>query len=604
MAHPGPQPLPAELKKFRGTYQRWREVERGGLSSGDDGMRHPVAGITYGSGKDYLGMAEAYCQGVQDGSIVACQSVHKAVARFQRMRERALDSACPFLFSPEHVVGVCYFAEQCPHVEGRWTTETVTLEPFQVFILAACYGFRMRDTGLRLVTVVFFQVARKSAKSTLVAIAALYHLVEEDEAGAQVVCAATTGAQARLVFGVMQRMVRKSHWLRHFGLQVFANAITLEKDGSKAMPINSKSSTQDGLNPSFISLDESHGQTFELRDVLMSAMGARTQGTMWCPTTAGYDLTSVGYALRQSAEKILDGVIESDHTFVAVYELDDGDDWRDERNWIKAAPMIGVTPRWPYVRKYFSDCQATPGMSGEFETKICNRWLHAANRAIPIEQWDACADPRLRLEQFEHDLCWIGVDLAERDDIAAVALNFRHEDLIVSFVKGFLPTDVIHERAKAVPEYRQWLKVDDLEATVGNLTDYSRIEEYLDECCRRFDVQDIVIERYGALHLAANLQKKGVTVTVESKRAQVCTPPMKELLARLKTKRFRHTGASFLRWQASNLCLERRRDGSMLPTKDNAESSNKIDAIDAILWGWHSLLRAHTAAQNVDIFFI
>ena len=45
-------------------------------------------------------------------------------------------------WSPEHVQDVCSFIERLPHVEGRWTTATIQLQPWQVFILAACYGFR------------------------------------------------------------------------------------------------------------------------------------------------------------------------------------------------------------------------------------------------------------------------------------------------------------------------------------------------------------------------------------------------------------------------------------------------------------------------------
>ena len=57
-------------------------------------------------------------------------------------------------------------------------------------------------------------------------------------------------------------------------------------------PINAKASTQDGLNPSCIVLDESHAQTFELHDVLKSSQGARANPLLLCPTTAGYDLLS------------------------------------------------------------------------------------------------------------------------------------------------------------------------------------------------------------------------------------------------------------------------------------------------------------------------
>ena len=80
----------------------------------------------------------------------------KAVEQFERMRRRAAERACPFLFSAAEANAVCTFVEQLPHVEGRWTTDTVRLEAWQIFILVACFGFRRRVDGRRLVTTVFF----------------------------------------------------------------------------------------------------------------------------------------------------------------------------------------------------------------------------------------------------------------------------------------------------------------------------------------------------------------------------------------------------------------------------------------------------------------
>jgi phage terminase large subunit-like protein len=546
--------------------------------------------------RDYVAVADAYVAGVLAGRIVSGRWVRLACQRFRRMRKVAQRSSASYTWSSSHVQDVCGFVEQLPHVEGSWGSSTIHLEPWQIFILAACYGFRRSD-GRRLVTTVFFEVARKSAKSTLVAACALYHLAVEQEPGAQVICGATTGQQARIVFGIMQRMVRRARWLRELGLQVFANAITHEAIGANARPINAKSSTQDGLNPSFISLDESHAQTFELRDVLVSAMGARPDGMIWCPTTAGYNLTSVGYALRSTAQKILDGVIASDHTFVVLYELDEGDDWKDESTWVKAAPMIGITPTLDYVRRYCADAQQTPGMQGEFETKVCNRWLHSASTWLSMPAWDRCVDAAVRLDAFAQEPCWIGVDLAERDDIAAVALTFQRDGLVYVFVRGYLPELVVADRARAVPEYREWVKAAELITTPGNMTDYATIEADLRGWCEQFDVQEIVIERFGALHLAANLSNDGLPARIESKNAKVFTPPAKELEARIKAGKLRHTGSSFVKWQVSNACVERRRDGSLLPTKDGPESPNKIDAVDAILLALSSLLQTATTAD-------
>jgi phage terminase large subunit-like protein len=587
--------IPDAEKNRRGTAQRCR-------------LTKPIATRTPSRAKkqqtrtaptNFPAVADAYTRDVLAGRVVACKWTQLACRRFQRMRQRR-----DLTWAPAEVQRVCAFVERLPHVEGRWATPTITLAPFQVFILAAVYGFRRVD-GSRLVATVFFQVARKSAKSTLVAACALYHLVEEREPGGQVVCGASTGSQARIVFGIMQRMIRRAGWLRQRGLQVFANAITFDPTHGNAKPINAKSSTQDGLNPSFISLDESHAQDFTLHDVLKSAQGSRVSPMLMAPTTAGYSLTSVGYALRGTAMKVLEGVLEADHLFCVLYELDEGDDWRDEATWVKSAPMIGTTPTLDYVRRYRDDAVATPGMQGEFEVKIANRWLHSATTWLPIAAWQRCADPTLTLDSFEHEPCWIGVDLAERDDIAAVALVFRRGPLVYVFVRGYLPALVVRERAQAVPAYRQWVADGELVVTDGNMTDYPTIEADLRADCERFDVKDIVIERYGALNLAANLTTSGLPAYIESKNAKTFTPPAKELEVRVKTQTIRHTGSSFLTWQVSNACAERRRDGSLLPTKDASNSPNKIDAMDAILLALSRLLVMSTAeapAYGIYVF--
>lgn len=540
---------------------------------------------------DFTDIALAYVADVLAGRIVAGQWTVKACRRFDRMRQQAADPTCSYRWSREHVQHVCAWISQLPHVEGRWTTDTITLQPWQVFVLAASYGFRRRSDDGRVVTTVFFQVARKSAKSTLVAGAALFHLAVEQEPGAQAVCGATTGAQARIVFGIAQKMIRRSAWLRDLGFTVWAHSITF-RDDATMRPINAKSSTQDGLNPSFICLDESHGQDFGLHDVLKSAQGARPDPMLWAPTTAGHSLVSVGFALRSAAMKILDDVVASDHTFAVLYELDPDDDWRDEQVWVKAAPMIGITPTFDYVRRYRDDAIATPGLQGEFEVKVCNRWLHSASTWLSMPAWARCVETTLKLDDFAGEPVYIGVDTAERDDIAAVAIAVPRGDLVYLFARGYLPADVVHERARTVPEYRRWVESGELILTDGNFTDYSRIEADLRALCDTFDVRDLVIERYGAVAMAANLANDGLPARIESKNAKVFTPPSLELEARIKAGKVRHGGSSFLTWQISNCCVERRRDGSLLPTKESAESPNKIDAVDAVLLALSALVQA------------
>ena len=101
------------------------------------------------------------------------------------------------------------------------------------------------------------------------------------------------------------------------------------------------------------------------------------------------------------------------------------------------------------------------------------------------------------------------------------------------------------------------------------------------------------------------LRSTGLPATVESKNAKTFTPPAKDLEARIKARQLRHTGSSFLTWQVSNCCIERRRDGSMLPTKESPMSPNKVDAVDALLLALAAMLATPTVpAYEPKMFFL
>jgi phage terminase large subunit-like protein len=546
--------------------------------------------VPRGTGRDYGLVARQYAADVLGGRIPACQWVRLACERQDRDSMRAAtDPAWPYVWSDAHAAEACAFLEQLPHVEGTWSTPTITLQPCQVFWVACLFGWRHRaHPARRRFTLWYLEIGRKAAKSTLMAGIALFHLLKEHEAGASVVCGASTGSQARIVFGIAQRMVARSPWLRAQGLQALANAI-VTPDGS-CKPVNAKASTQDGLNPSCIVLDESHAQKFALHDVLKSAQGARTNPLMLCPTTAGYDLLSVGYALRTTLTKVLEQVFDAEHLLGHIYTLDDGDDWRDARVWEKANPMIGVTPTREWVQSYCADAQLTPGLEGEFRVKVCSEWLQSAKAWLSMARWDACADETLRLEQFAGQRCWIGGDLAQTDDLAAVALCFEHGADIVAFVTCYLPRDVVVERARAVPAYASWAKAGILQMTEGTMIDYARIEADILAWCRTFNVVALRFDQYGSAGIVSSLAAAGFPAAILDKSRKTFTPPARELEARVKHARFRHDGNPCLKWMASNAVVTRGVDDSILPKKEGPESPNKIDGIDAILQALSAML--------------
>src|SRR5262249_36936850 len=299
------------------------------------GVRPKPVGV-----RDYPALARGYARDVLDGRIAAGQPLIWQVERQERdLARSATDPSWPYVWSEKHVIDYCAFAESMQHIEGTWATSNIMLEPWQIFQDVLLFGWRRRDDDRRRrFTDWYEELARKGAKSVRAAIRLLYCFLREGENGPQVKCAATTGAQSRIIFDVIRKMVQRSPALREeYGLTVYANAITCDVNGGSLQPMNAKSSTQDGLSPSAYCVDELHAHKDRgLFDVLKSARGARLNPLSLYVTTAGYNLLGVCYEQRTILLKVLQQVFEADHFGGCIYTLDEHDEWTDERVWIKA----------------------------------------------------------------------------------------------------------------------------------------------------------------------------------------------------------------------------------------------------------------------------
>ncbi len=137
-----------------------------------------------------------------------------------------------------------------------------------------------------------------------------------------------------------------------------------------------------------------------LFDVLYSARGSRLNPLSLSITTSGYNMLGVAFEQRTFLLKILQQIFEADTYFGVVYTLDEGDDWRDARLWVKSNPGLGVTPQWDEMRGYAYKAQHSPDSEGEFKTKRLNLWLSSSSAWLPMDAWNRCADRSLSIEAF------------------------------------------------------------------------------------------------------------------------------------------------------------------------------------------------------------
>ncbi|MHB8285268.1 MAG: terminase large subunit [Caulobacteraceae bacterium] len=569
--------------------------------------------------RDYAGIAEKWAKGVVSGAVVAGKLTKLACKRHLGDLKRSKKAGWAYYFDSWHAGDICDFIEKLPHVQGNWCTcpngkrgehlercGLIDLEAPQIFILAVIFGWRRHDDARRRFAYAYIEMARKGAKSTLTAGVALYCLSCEDEVGPEIYVGATTGAQALKVFAPAQAMARKTpDLLEAFGLQVWAKSIVCQGNSGFIQTVNSKGSTNDGHNPHLAILDELHAhKERSLFDVMQSGMGARSNPLMWVITTAGFNTHGICYEQRTYVQKVLEGSLEGDHVFGIIFTIDEGDDPYDEKVWAKANPMLGVTPRLTKMREYARDAKASPAAEGNFKTKNLNIWLNAASAWLNAAQWKACADTNLSWEDFDGLDCWIGGDLADKDDITALVLAaFRpHPDFadqvglaacqLIIKPMFWLPAAVLeqadHAQGRGPAPYRSWAEHDYLQLTPGDWVDHNAIEAVIRGWDARYAIQRGTFDQFAAAQAMAsrlNEDRGEATFEILHKKASAVTNPAKELEARVKAgpRRLLHDGNPVMNWMASNVVVERRVDETIIPKKESKMSPNKIDGIDALV---------------------
>lgn len=533
--------------------------------------------------------------------------IRQAAKRFLGDLKRASKKDCPFFFNPNEANKACGFVEDLPHVEGQWDTPTIILHPAQIFFIVQLFGFRNRDTGTRRFTSALYATARKSGKSTIAAAILLYCLCCEKEPGAQVISAATTFPQASIIFNVAKRMSEKTPDMREFfGIECWAKAISRFETGSSFKPIHAKASTQDGLNPSHVGLDEIHAhKTADLLNVLTSAAGARSNPLWLYTTTEGYTSPGPWGEIRDFAKKLLDGVFgyDADHFLALFWAVDEDDNEFDEACWGKANPLIDVNPHLlTAIRKEAVEAKQMPSKLAEFRIKRLNRPAASVDGWIDLVAWQKCSGD-VDLDWLAKYPCYGGLDLAATTDLCAFRLVWNVEETIYTYGWRWCPESAVAYRTErgTVP-YAAWVTSGAIKQTDGNVVDYSIIEADVKAACERFKVKSIGFDRWNASDLVNRLTEADIPLIEFIQGTKSYHPAMQELERAYIAGNLRHGGDPVLNWCASNIVARRDQNLNMAP--DKKKSADKIDDMAALLMAVGVMVGGTEKPAEYDIFFV
>ncbi|MCK7349294.1 MULTISPECIES: terminase large subunit [Enterobacter cloacae complex] len=557
-----------------------------------------------------VNMANQYARDVLNGKILACKSIQLACHRHFNDLKISLDKDYPYRFDRELAERACRFVQLLPHSSGDLAGQKLKLEPWQAFAFSSIFGWVTKKTKKRRFREAYIRVARKNGKSFFAAGIGTYMFCADGENSAEVYCGATTMAQAKKVFTPARQMADRLPSLRSkFNISVWVDSLT-RPDGSLFAPIAGKPG--DGDSPHCAIIDEYHEHdTDHMYEAMTLGMGARSQPLTLIITTAGTSLESPCYDKDKQVKEMLNGHVPNDRLFGLIYELDEGDDWTDPTNFIKANPNLDVSISYDDLLAEMEVAKQVPRKVNAFKTKRLNIWVSGKAAFYNMTQWHAAADKSLRYEDFAGEDYYLGLDLAQRLDLnAGVGVFVREIEGKKHYYcirpKFWVPEDTVRSTdpkiAKTADRYVKFVEMGALEATDGAEADYREILASIIDLQEidKVRVSEIPIDPSGATALSHELQDHGFEPISIRQDYTNMSPPMKELEAALAGGRFHHDGNPVLSWCISNVIGKNvpGSDDIVRPTKGDKQS--KIDGATALFMAiGRAMLNGRASNQSV-----
>lgn len=529
-----------------------------------------------------LDQVQRYASEVVSGKIVAGKLVRQACQRHLDDLKNGHERGLWWDVAAAHRA-INYFREVLRLAEGEHAGKPFILEPPQAFIVGSLFGWKGND-GYRRFRNAYVEMGKGSGKSPMAGGVGLYMLTADGEAGAECYAAATTREQAGILFKDAVKMVDQSPSLsariHQSGKNHVFNLAHLAS-GSYFRPVSSEGKGLDGKRVHYAALDEVHEHpTATVVDKMRAGTKGRRQALIFEITNSGFNRQSVCWHHHEYSEKILEGSVSDDAWFAYVCQLDEGDDWRDEKVWIKANPNLGVTIPLKYLREQVREAIGMPSKENIVKRLNFCMWTEQSERWMPMETWAARA-----AEYGEEDLlrqdCFAGMDLASKVDIAAFVLAFPGERMRI-LPYFFIPEDNMDRRSKRDRvDYKLWVQQGHMIATPGNVIDFDFIRKFVNDLGDKFAFKEVAYDPWNSTQLATQLQGDGFPMVEFRQGFRSMSEPTKEVMSLCMSEGLEHNNNPVMNWMMSNVAVQQDPAGNLKPDKE--KSSMKIDGPVAMI---------------------
>ena len=515
-----------------------------------------------------------YVEDVLNGKIVVGELIKLACQRFKDDLQRE-----DIYFNESVVDKAINFIGTLKHFMGKSSGKHFKLENWQQFIIANIVGWYWKDGNTRRFTSSYIEVSRKNGKTALAAALCLYYLIADGEDGAEVDLAANSKEQAKIAFEFCSSFSKQLDPKGKY-LKPYRDNVQFALNNSKLKVFAADDSKLDGFNASFGLIDEYHAaKNSKVRDVIKSSMGMRNNPHLCTITTAGFDKTLPCYKLRSTSIEILNKLKTDDSMFIAIYSLDDKDNWTDKDNWVKCTPNLNVTVTSKYIKEQVQSAINNPSEEVGVKTKTLNLWCDVADVWLP-ESYIVRASKDIHLEDFRDCECYIGVDLSATSDLTAVSYLIEKDNIYYFKTDYYLPESALVDKPDR-ETYKLWKQQGLITITAGNVTDYDYITNAIVAASNILNIQKIGYDKWNATQWAIHATEIGLPLEEYPQTMGNFNRPTKELERLILSGNTVIDNNEITRWCFRNVELKSDYNGNVKPNK--GIKSKKIDGVIAII---------------------
>ena len=451
-----------------------------------------------------------YYQQIKDGSV----TVGRWIERWYEYIVHGLEEKRFYFDQKKAARAIAFIQQYCRHHEGPLAPQLITLETWQKALISVLFGIMDKD-GLRQFRESIVIMGRKNGKTLLDAAIAAYMTFADGEYGGRIYFIAPKLDQSRLAFEAYFQMLSKDPQLSKLAKKRRTDVYIAESNTS-AMPVAFSEKKTDGLNPSYVSLDELaswRGDAgLKQYEVFKSALGARSQPLMFGISTAGYENDSIYDELMKRSTALLNGTSKETRLAPFLYIIDDVDKWNDIDELKKANPNLGVSVTVDYLLEEIRIAEGSISKKTEFLTKYCNIKQNSSQAWLTAQDVKKCFGNDLTLEDFRHSYALGGIDLSLAVDLTAAVVVIEKNGVSWFFTQFFMPENKVDEAtARDGLPYRIYQQRGLLTVCGENTVDYHKVHEWFETLERKYEILPLKVgyDRYSAAYLVQDMQADG-----------------------------------------------------------------------------------------------